>query len=59
MSRPRRSEDLFGAPESLLGSQLPTFGDVGKQWRFTQQQLTNEQPGIRISNRDVARDVNQ
>ena len=34
-----RTNNLFGAPEPFSKAQLPTFGDVGKQWRYAKQLL--------------------
>ena len=54
-----RSDDFIGAPASFSGAQLPTHGDVARQWRQSRIELQEEHPGSLISNRDVAKKVIQ
>ena len=57
MRQTHRTTDLFGAPEAFSGSQLPTFSEVGKQWRFSKQVLETKHPGRIVSKWDIAREV--
>ena len=53
----RRSNDLFGGPSDFSGGQLPTYGDVGRQWKACCLELESAQPGTKIKNREIAQDV--
>ena len=53
----RRTTDLFGAPEPFSGAKLPTFGEVGKQWRYSRQQIESKHPGRLAAKWDIAREV--
>ena len=59
MPRKRRSSNLFGGPAPLVGSQLPTFGEVGKAWIHYRMELESSNPGRKIGNREVARRVSE
>ena len=52
--------DFFGAASTFSGCQLPTFREVGCQWKESRLQLEadrEEGNQEKIPNRDVARDV--
>ena len=53
----RRSNNLFGGPSSFSGATLPTYGEVGKQWAQTRMDLESQNPGARITNVEVAKQV--
>ena len=52
--RTHHTLDLFSAPETFSGSQLPTFGEVGKQWRLSKQVLETTRKNV--SKWDIARE---
>ena len=53
----RRSNNLFGGPSSFSGATLLTYGEVGKQWVQTRIDLESLNPGTRITNVEVAKQV--
>ena len=57
MKSKRLSFDLFGAAATFSGSQLPTYHDVGRQWRQCRLEMESANPGKKILNRNVAKDV--
>ena len=57
MRRKNRKSNLFGAPASFAGSQLPAFEDVGKQWAQSRIELQSEHPGTQVCNTAVAAKV--
>ena len=58
MKRKSRSGDLFGGATAFSGAKLPTHEDCGKQWRQCRLEMEAAQPGSKIQNRDIAREVN-
>ena len=52
-----RSNDLFGAPESFSGGQLPTHLEVGKEWKQCRLDLEAADHGQRVCNPAVAKFV--
>ena len=57
MKSKRRLNDLFGGAASFSGSQLPTYGDVGRQWRQSRLEMESANPGVKITNCQVAKQV--
>ena len=53
-----RSDNPMGAAVPLNDTQLPTHGDVGRQWRQSRMQMESEHPGKQVANREVAKRVN-
>ena len=51
------SHNLFGGPASLVGSQLPTYLDVGKQWLQSKIDLQGTNPNAKITDNQVAHDI--
>ena len=52
------SHSFFGGPASLVGSQLPTYLNVGKQWLQSKIELQAASPNAKITDNQVAHDVN-
>ena len=52
-----RSDDPIGAAAPLPRNQLPTFGDIARQWRKTRETMEKATPGKRVCNREVAKQV--
>ena len=52
-----RSNDLFGGAAHFSGSQLPSYEEVGRDWKACKLDLQTERPKERILNRDVAKRV--
>ena len=59
MRHKSRANDLFGGATHFSGSQLPTYEEVGKDWKACKLDLQTEKPKERILNRDVAKRVMQ
>ena len=57
MPRQRRSNSFFGGAGNFSGSQLPTYEELGEAWKASRLELEAEQPGSRVVNREVAKDV--
>ena len=54
-----RSDDPIGAPAPLPKTQLPTYGDMARQWRKTRSDMQNAAPGTTVGNRAVAKTVKE
>ena len=57
MRPPSRSNDLFGGAAHFSGSQLPSYEEVGRDWKASKLDLQTERPKEQILNRDVAKRV--
>ena len=57
MRHKSRADDLFGGAHHFSGAQLPTYEEVGKEWKACKLDLKTETPKEMISNRDVAKKV--
>ena len=53
----RRSDDPIGGPLPLPRAQLPTHGDIAREWRFTRLEMQKAYPGTIVVNREVAKKV--
>ena len=53
----RRSDDPIGGAAPLPNAQLPTHGDMAREWRHTRLQMENANPGTIVANREVAKKV--
>ena len=53
----RRSNCLFGGPASFSGATLPTYDDTGRQWQQCRLDLESAEPGRKISDTAVAKQV--
>ena len=58
MASKKSSKSIFGAPADFGGAQLPTYQQVGKQFLKTKNDLRASDPGKRILDHDVAKEVN-
>ena len=52
-----RSDNPIGAAASLPQQQLPTYGDISRQWRQTKNDMEKATPGNRVAKREIAKTV--
>ena len=53
----KRRNSLFGGPSSFSGAALPTYEDVGKQWIQCRNDMESAEPGTRVVNSEIAKQV--